>query len=109
MVPKFEGPLSFQVASFIYNRLAVTSPDLRGALMVNHGEQVNIGKKGHAFEPVLAVMPTQTNGSQVRILATWAEHAAFTATHEAALKGGWEALRPTTRQPWRRAAGVCIQ
>ena len=57
-----EGPLSFRVATYINTCISKTSPDLLGALMVNHGEQLNIGKAGHTFEAVLAVMPKPING-----------------------------------------------
>ena len=40
------GPLSFRVATYINNHIEATSPDLLGALMINHGEQINLGKKG---------------------------------------------------------------
>lgn len=76
-VPNLEGPLSFQVANYINNRIAGTSPDLLGALMVNHGEQVNIGSVGHTFEPVLAIMPKQVNGQWARILTTPKDHEQF--------------------------------
>jgi hypothetical protein len=76
-VPNLEGPLSFQVANFINNRIAGTSPDLLGALMVNHGERVNLGSKEHTFEPVLAILPKQVNGQWARILATRKDHEQF--------------------------------
>lgn len=76
-VPNLEGPLSFQVATYINTRIAGTSPDLLGALMVNHGEQVNIGAEGHTFEPVLAIMPKQVNNQWARILATRKDHEQF--------------------------------
>jgi hypothetical protein len=76
-VPNLEGPLSFQVANYINTRIAGTSPDLLGALMVNHGEQVNIGSEGNTFEPVLAIMPKQVNSQWARILATRRDHEQF--------------------------------
>jgi len=76
-VPNMEGPLSFRVAAYINNRIAGSSPDLLGALMVNHGEQVGMGEKGHTLEPVLAVMARQVDGQWTRILATAEAHRAF--------------------------------
>jgi hypothetical protein len=73
-VPNFEGPLSFQVANYVNLRIAGTSPDLLGALMVNHGEQVQIGPKGRTFEPVLAIRPTPVDGEWARVLATREDH-----------------------------------
>ncbi len=75
-VLNLEGPLSFQVATYINTRIAGTSPDLLGALMVNHGEQVNI-PKGHTFEAVLAFMPKQVNNQWARVLATRRDHEQF--------------------------------
>lgn len=76
-VPNLEGPLSFRVATFLNNRIAGTSPDLLGALMVNHGEQINLGKPGQTYEPVLAVMPERRNGQWSLVLATRTDHEAF--------------------------------
>lgn len=72
-----EGPLSFRVATYINTCISKTSPDLLGALMVNHGEQLNIGKAGHTFEAVLAVMPKPINGQWTRILTTREDHQQF--------------------------------
>lgn len=79
-VPNFEGPLSFRVAAYINTRISETSPDLLGALMVNHGEQIGIGKEGHTFEPVLAVMPKPIDGEPGRILLTQEDHERFYLT-----------------------------
>lgn len=76
-VPNFEGPLSWQLANFINLKIEAITPDLLGSLMVNHGEQVNIGPKGHSYEPVLAVMPHRVNGQWWRILATRQDHERF--------------------------------
>jgi hypothetical protein len=72
-----ESGLSFRVATYINNRIERTSPDLLGALMVNHGEQLNLGKEGQTFEPVLAVMPSQENGQWLKILTGQYEHEHF--------------------------------
>jgi hypothetical protein len=72
-----EGPLSFRLAAFINNRIEKTSLDLLGALMVNHGEQVNIGLRGQTLEPVLAIMPEKRNGRQAQILRSRVDHEMF--------------------------------
>ena len=72
-----ESGLSFRVATYINNRIERTSPDLLGALMVNHGEQLNLGKSGQTFEPVLAVMPRQENGQWLKILTGQSDHEQF--------------------------------
>jgi len=76
-VPNKEGPLSFQVANFINVRIASSSPDLLGSLMVNHGEQINMGPVGHTFETVLAIMPRLVKGQWGRILNTRQDHEEF--------------------------------
>jgi hypothetical protein len=76
-VPNLEADLSFRVATFLNTRIAGTSPDLLGALMVNHGEQINLGKSGQTHEPVLAVMPRQRSGQWAQILETRADHETF--------------------------------
>jgi hypothetical protein len=72
-----ESALSFSVATYINTRIEGTSPDLLGALMVNHGEQINLGKPGQTYEPVLAVMPRQENGQWIKILNNQYEHEQF--------------------------------
>lgn len=72
-----ESGLSFRVATYINNRIEGTSPDLLGALMVNHGEQLNLGRSGQTFEPVLAIMPRQENGQWLKILNDQSEHEQF--------------------------------
>ncbi len=76
-VPNLEGPLSFRVANFINNHICRGSPDLLGALMVNHGEQVNLGKSGITHEPVLAVLPTAQDGRWTKILENQRDHEEF--------------------------------
>lgn len=76
-VDNLVGPLSFQVANFVNNGIARRSPDLLGSLMVNHGEQLNIGAKGRSNEPVLAVMPAPLQGQSTRVLATQKDHESF--------------------------------
>lgn len=82
-VPNLEGPLSFRVATYIDVRIAMTSPDLLGALMVNHGEQVNLGPEGHTREPVLAIMPRKVNGEWTRLLATPEDHRLYSLGNSA--------------------------
>lgn len=72
-----ESELSFRVATYINNGIEKTSPDLLGALMVNHGEQLNLGKSGQTFEPVLAILAKQENGQWLKILANQIEHEQF--------------------------------
>jgi hypothetical protein len=76
-VPNLEGPLAFRVATFINNRIDQHSSDLFGALMVNHGEEINLGREGQTFKSVLAVMPRQDHGEWAKVLATRAELEAF--------------------------------
>jgi hypothetical protein len=76
-VPNLEGPLSFRIATDINNKICRSSPDLLGALMVNHGEQVNIGKKGVTNETVLAILPKPVDGQLTKILLDRREHEAF--------------------------------
>ncbi|MBL8482403.1 MAG: hypothetical protein JNJ60_09415 [Rhodocyclaceae bacterium] len=73
------SPLSMEVASFLNVRIAGSMPSLPGALLVNHGEQVNLGAEGCTFEPVLAVMAHPRNGQIARILSDYNEHQAFYA------------------------------
>jgi hypothetical protein len=78
-VANLEGPLSLQIATFVNNQIERGATDLLGALMVNHGEQINIGKDGVTFEPVLAIMPRPMNGQPSRVLATRQEHEEYYA------------------------------
>ena len=77
------GEFSFQVANHIDTRIARRSSDLLGGLMINHGEQINLGQKGQTFEKVLAVMPTPNNtqgvfnGQYTQILHNESEHRQF--------------------------------
>ncbi|HET6806041.1 MAG TPA: hypothetical protein VFH59_11435 [Frateuria sp.] len=94
-----EGPLAFQVSSFLNVRVCAHHPDMVGSLLVNHGEAVNLRKttadpsalhrpdgartrpdvlKPLAYEPVLAVMPRRNaHGQWAQILADQAAHEAF--------------------------------
>lgn len=72
-----ESELSFRVATYINNQIERLSRDLMGALMVNHGEQLNLGIKGQTYEAVLAVMPRHENGKWFKILCNKAEHEQF--------------------------------
>jgi hypothetical protein len=53
------------------------SPDLLGSLMVNHGEQVNIGPNGLSYEPVLAVRNSASGGSWTEVLLDRQAHERF--------------------------------
>lgn len=75
--PNLEGPLSFQISNYVNTRISGLGVDLLCALMVNHGEQVNIGEPGCTFEPVLAIMPAPRDGSCTIILGNRAEHERF--------------------------------
>jgi len=73
----WESPLSFRVANLINTKIAERSADFMGGLMVNHGEQINLGQAGQTGEAVLAIMPAQMTGEWAKILDTPAEHDAF--------------------------------
>jgi hypothetical protein len=70
------GPLSFRVANYINVRIAETAPGAPNALMVNHGEQVNLPDK-HDFKEVLAFMPDAHGGEFARILRTLGDYEAY--------------------------------
>lgn len=76
-IKNMETSLSFKVANFINTRIAAISHDVMGALMVNHGEQVNLGKVGWTHKRVLAIMPRMTNGEWGIILDGVAAHTRF--------------------------------
>lgn len=76
-VKNLEGPLSFRVSTFINVQIAASSPDLMGSLMVNHGEQVNLGPKGIKDEPVLAFLARKVDGEWTRVLDTLQEQVLF--------------------------------
>ena len=73
----FIGPLSFNVANYINTKIAIESSDYVGALMINHGEQINIGKDGVTHERVLAFLGKNQGGYDARILDDANEHRAF--------------------------------
>ncbi len=95
----FEGPLAFQVSTFLNVQIAAGSPDLLGALLVNHGEQINHRKatpdpgalytadgrrtrpdilEPPEYEEVLAVMAhPDARGRQAVVLHDRAEHDAL--------------------------------
>jgi hypothetical protein len=76
-VDDLTGPLSFRVATFINNRIAAHSAGYAGALMVNHGEQVNLGRKRITNERVLAFLAQPRNGQVMKILEDSHAHAEF--------------------------------
>jgi len=76
LVESDEGPLTFRVGTYINNRIAATSTDVLGALMVNHGEAINrkMDEDEDRYQPVLAFMPKPVNGQEARILSGKTEH-----------------------------------
>lgn len=74
------GPLSLRVATFLNLEIARTMPGLPGALMVNHGEQVNLGPAGQDYCRVLAFLAAPRQGRVAQVLAGRAEHEAFYRT-----------------------------
>lgn len=76
-VTDYVGPLSFRIASFVNNRIAEVSGAYADALMVNHGEQINIGPAGLTNERVLAFMSLPPGQPWGRVLEGAAEHVAF--------------------------------
>ncbi len=75
-VDNMEGPLSFRVANYINTCIDRAGGDLMGALMVNHGEQVNL-VEGRDHQTVLAVSPAGGGAPSTRILHNEADHQAF--------------------------------
>jgi hypothetical protein len=71
------GPLSLEIATFLNLRIAKTEPGLPGALMVNHGEQVNLGLAQQDFQPVLAFLAEPRGGELARVLNDRPQHEAF--------------------------------
>lgn len=67
----FIGPLTFNVANYINSRIAMLSSDYVGALMINHGEQVNIGESGVTHERVLAFLGRNQGGYDARKRSIW--------------------------------------
>lgn len=101
LLPNFEGPLAFDVATLVNTRIAAGHRDLVGCLMVNHGEQVSWRKKKPdpaaiyladgrrnkpdilepiEYEPVLAISPGKNGGAARTVeLKTKEEHERFYA------------------------------
>ena len=71
------SPLSLQVSTFLNLRIARTEPGIPGALMVNHGEQVNLGAAAVDHQPVLAFLAEPRNGELAIVLADRAAHESF--------------------------------
>lgn len=76
-----DSPDSFEVANFINVGIAQRSKDIAGALMVNHGEQVNLGPAQWTHEPVLAILAAEDSvyGGRVLELKNREEHEQFYA------------------------------
>jgi hypothetical protein len=71
------GPLSFKVANFLNVKIGETAPGALGALMVNHGEQVNLGAAMQDHQEVLAFMPEPRGNELARILRNRQDHEAY--------------------------------
>lgn len=71
------GPLSMRIATFLNLEIARTMPGLLGALMVNHGEQVNLGAAGQDYCRVLAFFAAPRQGRVGQVLDGRLEHEAF--------------------------------
>lgn len=71
------GPLSFRIATDINNRIAAESGSYVGALMVNHGEQINIRRVEH--DPVLAFLAEPRGLDVAQVLENVAEQKRFFA------------------------------
>jgi hypothetical protein len=70
------GPLSFRVANYINMKISDSAPGPANALMVNHGEQVNL-PDAHKFEKVLAFMPQAQGNEYARVLRTRQDYEAY--------------------------------
>ncbi len=73
------SPFSLEVSTFLNLRIARIEGEVPGALMVNHGEQVNLGATGQDFQPVLAFLASNRNGEPMTLLRNQAEHELFYA------------------------------
>jgi hypothetical protein len=71
--------LSFEVGTFLNLRIARIEGEVPGALMVNHGEQVNLGSPGQDFQHVLAFLASSRKGQSLTLLRNQFEHEAFYA------------------------------
>jgi hypothetical protein len=71
------GPLSLQVSTYLNLRIARSEPGIAGALMVNHGEQVNLGAAAVDNQPVLAFLAESRSGALAIELPDRAAHEAF--------------------------------
>lgn len=69
--------LSLQVATFLNLRIARSESGIPGALMVNHGEQVNLGVAAVDHQPVLAFLAEPRDGELAIVLSGRAAHEAF--------------------------------
>jgi len=71
------GPLTLQVTTFLGVAIANIGPGVLAGLMLNHGEQVNLGSSQQDFQEVLAFMPEPQHGAWAKILHNQQEHLAF--------------------------------
>jgi hypothetical protein len=72
--------LSLKISTTINLRIARTEPGIPGALMVNHGEQVNLGGSAVDCQPVLAFLASPRQGEYALELSDRESHEAFYAS-----------------------------
>lgn len=72
--------LSLEVSTYLNLRIARTEPGIPGALMVNHGEQVNLGGSAIDYQPVLAFLAAPRKGEYALELTDRASHEVFYAS-----------------------------
>jgi len=77
LVDDHVGPLSFRIATAVNSRIAEQIGSYTNALMVNHGEQVNIGHVTH--EAVLAFFARRRGKAYAKVLTGADEHRRFFA------------------------------
>ena len=56
-------PLSMEVSIYLNLRIGRSEPGMPGALVVNHGEQVNLGQPGIDHQPALAFLAEPRKGA----------------------------------------------
>jgi hypothetical protein len=70
------GPLTFNVANYINARISMTSPGIGNALMINHGEELNLTGE-FSNERVCAFLGRNQGGYFTRVLAGAQEQRLF--------------------------------
>jgi hypothetical protein len=71
------GPLSMEVAMFLNLRIISAEGGIPAGMMVNHGEQVNLGKELQDWQPVVAFLASPRDGETALLLGDRAEHEQF--------------------------------